>query len=725
MLVYIRERDLPMVLDKLCPEAALQEPKRQVVEDLEQRQEEEPEASLHATVELVTEADVANFSHYTAAMDFAPLRDELTADDDGRQPGVLTVPVKKSEPIAAVMLHVRRELGIPLYRQRLWSIDTGHDRTRRVSQPLSHFRPSSAHPHRQGEAFLDSEAQDLMEDEQLRFYVEKLPELRGLATESSGDLHEPDWLDSDSTRTIDITADSKHAGGSEERREETLGETKRRRLRRLVEIVEAERAVQTCDDLLAFLKAFPPPPVARESIFLFFKRYDRTNLARPLEFLLARRVAKSQTVRSLLAKLRGWVPGLPEQDADVEVFVEATPKIVLRLSLNKTLEQSGLMNGDIVCIQRASAEVDAEEWAYTQAPLPHHVPAYFSYLVDRRTICFTPRTRFETDALRDCMAFIESRWRDQLVYDEADSPVDVMQDLSCQSTYRQVQEALSRYLRPALHDPHQLRFFPESGEVITDDVQGNKDLRLHDLLPPGHNPYKAELVFFEIQQLSSITMPVDDWLEGVEHSARVGKPKKKGKKGKKGNNKEPSTSLGCPPDPQRSAPEAAEPLDEYEWLEDKPDPTPARKARKKGKKGKKRRPGQGSEATAAEEAESKVEGRVASEGEQSDEDGGEEGAETEGLPLHVHGGGDSTVEPLERETVGPAAFSGPAGGDILAGEAEPPAFASGPAGGEQVMSWVDAGPLVRVVVIATLSVTVVGIAGGGGGGGGGGRARVR
>jgi hypothetical protein len=505
--------------------------------------------------------------------------------------------------------------------------------------------------------------------------------------------------------------------------------------------------------------------------FLFIKRYDRTNKDRPLEFLLARRVDQAQTVRSLLAKLRGWVPGLPEQDEEVEVYEEVTPNKVTPLSLDQTLEQSDLINGDIICIQRASAELDAEEWCYNTPSLPHHVPGYFSYLLNRRVVRFRPRTRLDAAKLRECVPFIEQsglehKGRCRLERDRAGEAVEVVLELSCQSTCRQVQEELHRWLQPVVRDPLQLWFMGRGGEVLTEEQVATQETLLIHVLHPNHNPYSIETVGFEIRPLSSVlepppvvstppesSLPVasapvhgpadpplaskaaepdDDWLEGVEHTARAGKPKKKGKKGKKGDSKgrgrggatvevaegngggPPESNLKLSDDDRKSiATGPVEPLDELEWLKDKADPDPARKARRKRKKGKKRR-GQGG--AAVEEAQGKAEGPIGSEGEQSDEDGGEEGAGTEDRPaLHAHGGGDGTVEAVESETEVPAPASDAAGGDMLAGEAEIPTCASGPAGGEQVMSCLTP---VRYALIR-LSVTVVGVAGGGG------RARVR
>jgi hypothetical protein len=217
MLVYIRERDLPMVLRESAPEAtptSNREPRHTC--QGQKAHTDERGSSSHATVEVMTEADVGNFTWYTEAMDFAPLRDELTADDEVAQhSSVLTLRVSRSWPVAAVMLHVRRELGIPLYRQRLWVISERENKTWRVSQPLSRLRPSSAHPSRDGEAFLDSRVQDLMEGGQLGIYVEELPELREVLAECSGDEPEPDWLDMHGTCISGISGDVEHEGGDE------------------------------------------------------------------------------------------------------------------------------------------------------------------------------------------------------------------------------------------------------------------------------------------------------------------------------------------------------------------------------------------------------------------------------------------------------------------------------------------------------------------------------
>jgi hypothetical protein len=221
--------------------------------------------------------------------------------------------------------------------------------------------------------------------------------------------------------------------------------------------------------------------------------------------------------------------------------------------------------------------------------------------------------------------------------------------------------------------------------------------------------------------------PVDDWLEGVEHPARAGKPKKGGKKGKKGSSKgrgrgagtvssgagRPASDVELSDDDDGGAiateAAAARPLDDLAWIEGTADTAPARKARRKRKKGRK---GRGGGTATAEEAEGKVKGRVGSEGEQSDEEGGEGGAEAEDrLALNAHGDEedatvelveslpeapapasdpvhgdeeDATVELVESLSEAPAPVSDPAGADGLGSEAEPPACPSGPAAGEQV-----------------------------------------
>jgi hypothetical protein len=678
-----------------------------------------------------------------------PLRpkSQTPADGDAKHHGPLTVQVSKSAPISAVMLHVRRQLGIPLHRQRLWLIARREDKTWRVSHPLCRRRPSSAPGHQQGEAFLDSEAQDLLEGGQVRIYVEELGETelaawtslttwRGVPTEGSGDVREPGWLDTDSTDATYIVDEGQIAGGAackegdtnrllrgekgglghERRRMETLTERYRRLLGM---IVEAERKVKTCDDLLAFLKAFPPPLVLRDSIFLLFKRYDRTMEDRPLEFLLCRRVRKAQTVRRLLAKLRGWVPGVPEQDSDVEVYEQATPHNVMRLKLDATLEELSLHHGDIICIQWASRKVDREDKFYNQPSLPHHLPAYLSYLVNRRTVTFRP-VPSSLAQLQECVPFIEQNGlehkdRCRLVRTQAGEAMDVILELSFQSTYRQMQEALARWLQPVVRDPLQFYFISTRFEQYMDEkwAPDRPRPRLHHFLSRDHRPSKAEMIFFEIRPFSSVQRPrvvptppepsspmpsapgvgpanvpraaepADDWLEGVEHPAPAGKPKKGGKKGKKGGSKgrgrgAANVDSGTGPNPASDVElsddtaEAAQVLADLAWIEDTADTAPGPKARRKRKKGRK---GRGGGTATAEEAEGKVEGRVGSEGEQSDhEDGGEGGEEAEDrLALYAHGE-DAAVELEETlsEAAAPVSDPAPAGGDGLSSEAEPP-----------------------------------------------------
>jgi hypothetical protein len=248
--------------------------------------------------------------------------------------------------------------------------------------------------------------------------------------------------------------------------------------------------------------------------------------------------------------------------------------------------------------------------------------------------------------------------------------------------------------------------------------------------------------------------PADDWLEGVEHPARAGKPKKGGKKGKKGSTKARGpgaatarSGAGRPAsDSELSdddggviATEEDQLLDDLAWIEGTADTAPAGKARKKRKKGRK---GRGSGTATAEEAEGKAEGRVGSEGEQSDEDGGEGGAEAED-PLALHAdeedayvellesfleapppvsdpahGEDASEELVESLSEAAAPVSDPAGdhGDLLVSDAEPPACPSAPAGGEQVKLCLMPVP---PPPLAACHHVVVGLAGGGG------RARVR
>jgi hypothetical protein len=495
--------------------------------------------------------------------------------------------------------------------------------------------------------------------------------------------------------------------------------------------------------------------VPQDFIFLFFKWYDRTvadrppellterSVPRPLRFLLARRFDKSQSVRSLLAKLREWVPGMPEQDEEVELYEEETPYNVMRLKLDQKFEQAGLRTGDIICIQRASAEMDTSLWWYNTPSLPHHVPAYFRYMMGRRTLYFRPRTQRDLAKLQECLPYIEQSGLElenngRVVRTKAGEAVGVVLELSCWFFYWQVQQVrLASWLRPVLRHPLQLRLIGGAGEVLTDEQLSDKNLRIWDFLSIGHNPYRTEEILFEIRPLTALqgprveptppdtsppvpsvplagsahspleskaAEPADDWLEGVEHTARAGgKPKKKGKKGKKGSNKGASRGSATREGAEGSgggrpagdlelsddgggfiATEAAEPLDELEWLEDTADPAPARKARRKRKKGRK---GQGSGAAAADKVEGKMEGALASEGEQSDEDGREEGRETEDRPaLEEHGGGDDSVELLESEMGAPAPLSDPAGVTLEGSEAKPPACSSGPADGEQVKS---------------------------------------
>jgi hypothetical protein len=509
MLVYIRERDLPVVLRESVPEQSVPEdPSPQLKSATPLRLQLRHQLLLHqclgdpqqpsVVVELVTKKDVANFSCYTATEDFAYRWDVHPAlmMHQPEQLRIVAVPIKKSEPVAAVMLHVKQELGIPLYRQRLWVISQRQSKRWRVTQPLSHFRPSSNHLDQQG-LFLDTVVGDLQREGDLRLYVEELPDPQLLSLGG----HEPDWLDTDGTISLDWDG--------------VRGEKRRRRQAMLH---DAEEVVQNCDDVLAFLKTFPPPPVPRDSIFLFFKKYDKRvevrpprfltdpSIPRPLQFQLARLVSKSQTVRSLVAKLRKCVPGLPKQDKHVEVYVEVTPHRVKRLSLHQTLEQLKLKNGDIICIQRASAAEDVEEKYYNTPSLPHHVPAYFSYLMDRRVAFFKPRTYPDMVTLRWCTSFIEQSGlehmsRCSLLRDKAGKGTSVQLELSWRSTYRSMQEALCRWLQPVVQDPLRLRIVPRYGKELTDQQLAAEGLLLDHLLRSG-NAYVDEDFFFEIRPLA-------------------------------------------------------------------------------------------------------------------------------------------------------------------------------------------------------------------------------
>jgi hypothetical protein len=100
--------------------------------------------------------------------------------------------------------------------------------------------------------------------------------------------------------------------------------------------------------------------------------------------------------------------------------------------------------------------------------------------------------------------------------------------------------------------------------------------------------------------------------------------------------------------------------------------------------------GRGSGAAATEEAEGKAEGGVGSEGEQSDEDGGEEGEEVEDRPaLHVHGEGDGPVELLEGKMEAPAAVSDPACEAPMQGPAAPDPLPSKAAEPLDDLEWLE------------------------------------
>jgi hypothetical protein len=98
------------------------------------------------------------------------------------------------------------------------------------------------------------------------------------------------------------------------------------------------------------------------------------------------------------------------------------------------------------------------------------------------------------------------------VRDKAGKAVEVVLELSCFSTYRRVHEALHSWLQPAVDDALKLRFIARdhhdpdapSKNVRTLKLKQltAKEFWLHQFLAQGNNPYRPEVLFFEVLPFS-------------------------------------------------------------------------------------------------------------------------------------------------------------------------------------------------------------------------------
>lgn len=412
MLVYVREAAWEEVMKPIdegdIPKGLVERFKREK-EEVEKKAREVREQHLYTTVELLQEADVRAFRHYInereLVTDFVSMRyghdklkqrshilPPLTRSRGGDLPALPhpalppVVKVRKEEPVAAIMLQARDVLGIPLHQQRLWCLTSRQNHTLRLDTAL--VMQSEEGGRKEGGKGEADKPETVVPAEDVSLYLQ-MPAERLLECDKSftavyvEDLGEEgmDGEEREEEKVVEVEKEKK-----EQKEEEgflrSSGKTKRGENKEGVEdecaslkkrvrtedktrslylssggAARAGERVQTVEELMKFLKLYPPIPLPPNSVFIFFKAYRpkaaAVEASDPLTYLFSMHLPLSITIREVLNRLRPRISWMPEEDEAVELHEEITPGKVDLLKLESTLEANEILTGDILILQLA------------------------------------------------------------------------------------------------------------------------------------------------------------------------------------------------------------------------------------------------------------------------------------------------------------------------------------------------------------------------------------
>ncbi len=602
MLVYVREDAWPTVMRPLANAdvpAALVERFREEKATTERKAREARESYLYTSVELLQEEDVRRLRQYGTATDFVYTRKERTGnmimsslktvgsgaagEDEKEGEGGARAPlikVKKTEPVAAIMLQVREKLGIPLHRQRLWAIVARRNTTKRLDDLLTmpiaeevratYEEAKTNSPHRSITALpVETPPTTLLSPVSAfnrsitPIYVEDIGEQGGddagvgvkaemeeasVKVEAEEEVHTDDGDRKKKRVAIKAEADT----GTPLKRPKTEEGAGAPVASRRPGAAAAGTCVHTVDELVEYLKVYPPVPPPPDSAFIFFKAYrPQTSCADgPLTYLLSLHLPRRLTVREVLARVRAHVDWLPAEDDGVEVYEEVTLKKVQPLKPDETLEHGEINTGDVLVLQLADPvyppfqPVVQPEMEYYNVGPPRHAPDYFRYLMYRRVFHMRPYGPLEESLLQRCAADLvaaEVPGKMAVVRQRGGAVEEIVVEVDATWSYQQYQRLLGHFLRAAGLEAESgcLRFHPVDGYHDGPAKMKRGLPKLQDLQNPNthidghwgptafffasrdHHAHREETLYFEVMPFTLQEMAQEEVRDVVIHDARL------------------------------------------------------------------------------------------------------------------------------------------------------------------------------------------------------------
>lgn len=379
MLVYVRkcffDEYMQTIADDQIPKSLVDRFQVEETLAIEARKQRELE-HLYLTIRIVTDScimKVCPLQHIKKTTDFIPTK------------LARKLKVERASTFAGIMTTIQNKWGIPITRQRLWTMVLRENKTFRPDSPIASTEMLTWTIGNMQQHELQTIKGSFM------FYLEVIPEC------SSHQIFSGLKLD-----VLDDSSDSSDRGEDENAN---------------VQI--------TIENLKQFALIRDTPECPADSwILLFVKFYDPTldlDDANRLAYTGNILIQKTQTGHDLEMEIRKFTKNWLDSDKELLLFEEIEPMSVQTLEKNVTLLHSELQSGDIICFQYQNEDSFKFKFPF--------VPNYFKYLLSRVAVTF----------------YLKQDQRNHPTTDELDTEFTL--ELSTQQSYNEVVEAVAKHLK--------------------------------------------------------------------------------------------------------------------------------------------------------------------------------------------------------------------------------------------------------------------------------------